>query len=204
MLYFLVSEYFISPVDIVKENIIFDNSVSNVELVNRIYNARKYNSCITYNFERGYFGTYVFDIENYIFTDYMWLVQFIKGVGFIEGKKALTNYFKYDSANRESVGIKIKDKNWNIYEIYSLLLDFCEDKYAHDMSVNHGFFDKKFKDLLGLWGPVTYEESFKNFILRTFSVLDGIIVDESMIFDTELGVSPYYDLFKDEIPQDIM
>lgn len=187
---FLVSEYFIVPEGAEKECIVFDGSLSNEQIISKLYLAKKYNPDICYKFDKGYYGSYVFDVLNYILPDYMWFALYIKGSALKGGKKVLSEYFKLDISEREGLDSYYLDKNWNLFEVYSMLIDYCKDSYIKDTSVNHGYFSSTFEDLLGA-DFLSYEESLETFICGVVNILDAFIISESGLLNEQITLDAY-------------
>lgn len=187
---FLVSEYFVVPEGAEKECIVFDGSLSNEQIISKLYLAKKYNPDICYKFDKGYYGSYVFDVLNYILPDYMWFALYIKGSALKGGKKVLSEYFKLDISEREGLDSYYLDKNWNLFEVYSMLIDYCKDSYIKDTSVNHGYFSSTFEDLLGA-DFLSYEESMETFICGVVNILDAFIISESGLLNEQITLDAY-------------
>lgn len=196
ILQFLVSEYFKVPKDssVKKENIIFDGSLSNDELISNLYKARRYNREIDYKFDKLTCNPYAFEIKNYILPDYIWFLYFIKGVSFIEGKKVFTRYFAVNESQKKSVRFEKED----IYYFYSGLLHCIDAKYCNDNSMLHGYYNEHFEDLTGLYLCDTFEENIGLMCYEARLSLSGLIASEKDILNSGDFTSPYYDLFGDK------
>lgn len=189
LLNFLIEEYYCIADN--KEEIIFNSSISNEDLLLRINAARKYNRSITYKFDKIGFDGHIYDILNYKMNTYLLFLLFIKKVSYSEGLKLFEEFFK-------TYELKDSDKQWNVYLNYKLILDCCRKKYELDNNKLHGRFDENFTNLEIISKVDSFEESFNMFLLMVSLSLDGIVCSiVNMSNDNDI-ISPYKQKFEIE------